>query len=421
MVSGLSHAIGRLVEYLDTARDVFGDAAVKPVSNESNLAGHYQYSPERWRLFDGSKDTGERLEPEYNNVSEYNHAGDYHELRPDAGQTVIFESAERYRYVVSYEVEASFAAAINQELKGEDHVRLGFYDGTDGWFLEHNGSHAPDEVDMVSLRNGAEVYRRPATLYTEDMLGATRYALETAWYDVSRQQWTQSYGQDGDQLNKTLGKESLFGERGPSKGNLHLRFEVQADPDTTGLVFEAGSAALITKGGGGDVTRTKSKLFEATVGSSNTWVPILAYRRTPGQEVVNNQLLSFTIQSYSADTTIEGAFLAFYEDNVTFTGTDAWRTPDVWTEINNGVQVRTDVDTFPDSTGAAVTSTTDPGGWQIGYATLVPTTGKQLSKGAAASELGVKRNIPDNDIGVVLINAGSTGDVEHAETIEQDW
>jgi len=416
-----SYAMRRLTEYLDGARDVFGSDAVKTVSSESNLAGHYSYSPERWRLFDGDKDTGTRLEPEYNTVSEYNHTGDYHELKPSGGQTVIFESAERYRYVVSYEIEASFAVAINQELQGNDYVRCGFYDGDDGWFLEHNGGHAPDEVDMVLLREGGEVYRTTTTLYTDDLLNPSRIALETAWYDVSRQQWTQSYGKDGEQTNKTIGRESHFDQRGSEKGNQHLRFEVQADANTTGLALEAGSTALLTKGGGDDVTRTKSKLFEGTVDSTDTWVPILAYRRTPGQEVVNNQLLSFTIQSYSADTTIEGAFLAFYEDNVTFAGTDSWATPDVWTDINNAVQVRTDVDTFPDNTGASVSTTTDPGGWQIGYATLVPTTGKQLSKGAAASELGVKRNIPDNDIGVVLINAGKTGDVEHAETIEQDW
>jgi len=249
-----SFAIRRLTEYFDQARDVFGSDTVKTVSNESNIAGHYPYSPERWRLFDGDKATGTRLAPEYDDVPEYNHVGDYHELRPSGGQTVVFESAERYRYVVSFETEASFALAINQELQGDDYVRCGFYDGTDGWFLEHNGDHAPDMVDMVLLRDGTEVYRTRTTLESDDLLNNTRLALETAWYDVSRQRWSQSYGEDGEQVNKTIGRESHFDERGSKKGNQHLRFEVQADPDTTGLVLEAGSTALITKGGGNDVT-----------------------------------------------------------------------------------------------------------------------------------------------------------------------
>jgi len=164
-----SYAIRRLTEHTDEARDVFGSDVSKTVTNTSNLAGHYSYSPERWRLFDGGKATGDRLEPEYNTVDEYNHTGDYHELKPAAGQTVIFESAERYRYVVSYEVEASFTLAINQELQGDDYVRCGFYDGTDGWFIEHNGDHAPEEVDMVLLRAGSEVYRTLTTLSTDDL------------------------------------------------------------------------------------------------------------------------------------------------------------------------------------------------------------------------------------------------------------
>jgi len=398
--------------------DVFGDQSTKTTTNESNLAGHYAYSPERWRLFDGQ---GTRLFPEYDSVPQYTHAGDYHELSPNAGETVIFETAERYRYVVQYELEATWALALNQELSGDDYIRWGYYDDSDGWFLEHNGSHARDAVDMVALRDGSEVYRTTTTIDTDDLLNNTRFGLETAWYDVSRQKWSQSYGKDGKQVNKTVGRESLFGERGPSTGNLHLRFEVNADANTSDLSLEAGSCALVTKGSGADNLRSKGKYYQDSVDDSGTWSPVRAYREIPEKGVINNQVLRFGLISYSQDTPVEAAILAFDKSNVTFSGTDSWGVPDVWNTSNTAMQTRSDVDTFADSSGSLVTTADDPGGFQAGYAVLAPTSGNQFQKGASEQNLGVKRNLPNGDVAVLLVNAGSAGDIGHVEAWEMDF
>jgi len=54
----------------DENLDAFGN----DISNRTNvldLAAHYPYSPERWRLFVG----GTRQFPEYGSVTQYNHAG----------------------------------------------------------------------------------------------------------------------------------------------------------------------------------------------------------------------------------------------------------------------------------------------------------------------------------------------------------
>jgi len=407
---------------INTFTDVFETQVTKTTTNESNLGGHYAYSPERWRLFDG---TGTRLFPEYesdvNALNEYTHTGDYHELSPAAGETVVFETAERYRYIVQYELEATFALALNQELSGDDRVRWGYYDDADGWFLEHNGGHAPDEVDMVARRDGSEVYRSPRTIESADLLNNTRFGIETAWYDVSRQKWTQSYGKDGRQINATVGRESLFGERGPSTGNLHLRYEVTADASTSDLVLEAGSCALVTKGSGADNTRSKGKYYQDTVDDSGTWTPVRAYREVPEKQVVNNQLLRFSLVSYSQDTVIEAAILAFDKSNVTFTDADAWGTPDVWSAANTAMETRADVDTVADSTGSLVATADDPGGFQNGYAVLAPTSGNQFQKGASEQNLGVKRNLPNGDVAVLLVNAGQAGDLGHVEAWEQDF
>jgi hypothetical protein len=405
--------------------DVFETQTVKTTTNDSNLAGHYPYSQERWRVFKGSNDTGNRLFPEYNSVSEYNHAGDYHELQPAAGETIILESAERYRYSVQYELEATWAWAINQSLQGNDYVRCGFYDGTDGWFLEHNGGHSDREVDLVLLRNGSEQYRVTELISTSGFQTNTRFGLETAWYDITRQKWTESESDDGDQRNETIATVSNDDARGPRSGNQLLRFEVQADAATTGLVLEAGSAAIVTKGGGEDNTRSKAIAWVGdetdTIGTADTWVPLRAYREIPDREVVNNQLLSMSILSYSQDTPVQLALQSFDETNVTFDGTDSWATPDTWSRTNNALEVRADVNEFADATGTLTTTATDAGGHQIGYAVLTPTSGNQFQKGASEVELGTKRNLPNGDVAVVLGYAGATGDIGHAETFEEDW
>jgi hypothetical protein len=106
---------------------------------------------------------------------------------------------------------------------------------------------------------------------------------------------------------------------------------------------------------------------------------------------------------------------------VTFDGTDSWGQPGIWESANNAMQVRSDVDTFADQNGDLVSTATDPGGHQVGYSILTPTSGNKFDKGASETDLGIKRNLPNGDIAVVLAKSADTGDVTHAETWEQDW
>ena len=406
----------------DITIDLFNKLIADTTSNESNLASHYPYSPERWRIFKGSNAPANRLFPEYGSVSEYNHRGDVHELKPVSGETIIFESAERFRYAVQYELLATFAFEINQELQVGDHVRVGLYDGTDGWFLEKNGSHADYKVDLVMLRDGSEVYRKEREV-SRKLIHKTRIGLFTAWYDVSRQLWIQSYSAEhGIQQNEEIDRvASKKDESGPKKGNVDLRYEVKASSSTTGLVLEAGSCALVTLGSGKDKLRSKSVFYVDTVGSTGSWVPIRAFREISGKDVINNQILKLTPLSYSSDDAIQLAMLSFGEDKVTFTGGDSWSTPEIWSRQNNSLEVRSDVDQIANQSGTLTTNPTDPGGFQLQFATLTPTSGKKFDKGSSEAGLGVKRNLPNGDIGVIVAKTATTGDVGYATNFEQDW
>jgi hypothetical protein len=401
--------------------DVFQAQVSRRTTNESNLAGHYEYNPERWRIYKTNNDESNRLYPEYNTVSEYNHTGDYHELKPAGGETIIFESAERFRYTVQYELEFTWAWAINQSLSGDDYVRIGYYDGDDGWFMEHNATHSSNEADFVLLREGSEQYRNTGTVGKGGFQTNTRFGLETAWYDVTRQRWTQSYSENGEQRNPVIAKESNDDSRGPATGNQHLRYEVKADANTSGLILEAGSCAVVSKGSGKENLRVKSAYFKDSVGSTSTYEPIRAFRGNSTNEVVNNQIVGIDALSYSSDTDTEVIMTAFSSENVTFGGGDSWSTPNAWGSLNSSVETRTDVSNIVDSGGSSTTTATDPGGFQIGFTTLIPTSGNQFQKGVSRSGQGAKRNLPEGDIGVVLVNVGQTGDLGYGVTWEQDW
>ncbi len=398
--------------------DLFGKTIADTTKNESNLASHYPYNPERWRLYSGENATPEnRLFPEYNTVSQYNHAGDVHELTPAAGETVIFESAERYRYIVQYELIASFSMAVNQSLSGNDRIRAGFYCCDDGWFLEHNGSHADDECDLVQIRDGVEQYRETRSI-NQTFQDFQRYSFETAWYNISRQLWKESYAENGVQKNPTIGKVSLDDEKGPRTGNLNIRYEVRADANTTDLVLETGSAALVTKGSGEDVIRRKGLSREDSFDNDNTWEPIRAFRNIPDKEVVNNQLALMETISFNQNNDVKLLMMAFSKTNVTFTGTDSWSTPPEWNRTNNSLETRIDVDTIVDSTGTATATADDPGGFQISKSTL--TDGGKIG-GATSVGVRLKRNIPNGDIAVIMAKSASAGTVGYSLEFEEDW
>jgi len=396
-------------------RDAFGND-VTARTNVLDVAAHYPYNPERHRLYvDGS-----RVFPEYGSVSQYTHSDDTHELSPAAGETVTLESAERPRYVVQYELATTWAFAINQSLQSGDSIRVGLYDGTDGWYMEQNGSHADDEADFVLERAGSEVYREedldiriPSTVFG-------RLKLQTGWYDVTRQRWERSYPNNGDQENPVIGKFSADTSRGSRTGNLPCHFSVTASGSTTGLVLEAGSFAQVNLGTTTPQTRTKAALFEGTTTSTDVWEPVRAFRVDPDRSIVNVQLSELSALSYSADTTVKVAIYAFADSNVAFGGGDSWGTPASWTSSNNVMQTRTDVDTIVDDSGSTSSGPTDPGGYQMGHAVLTP-TGTQFQKGASSEGFEAKRNLPRDDIAVVCINAGTTGDAEYSTTWEQDW
>ncbi|WP_220587045.1 hypothetical protein [Haloarcula salinisoli] len=79
---------------LQQTRDAFDNVYFNR-TNAFDIASHYPNTPVRWRIcVDGN-----RVVPEYDSVSWYNHADDFREITQNAGETVVFETLEQPRYV----------------------------------------------------------------------------------------------------------------------------------------------------------------------------------------------------------------------------------------------------------------------------------------------------------------------------------
>lgn len=387
-----------------------------------DVASHYPISPERWTL----RVNGTRQLPQYGSVSQYNHAGDVHELKPSGGDTVVLETAERPRYVVQYEFAATWAAQTNQSLNSGDKVRVGLYDGTDGWFLEHNGDHADDRTcDLVTLRDGSEKIRKEGVDMDKAITKFARFKLRTGWYALTRQLWERSYSENGEQVNSTIGKTSTDDERGPKVGNLPLRYEVQAAAGTSGLVFEAGSCALVNLGATKALKRTTATLEEDTIGTTGSWVPLRAYRVDPDRDIMAVQTTNLSVGEYSASDDVELLFNSFDPSKVAASGGNQlgdadFVVPEDYTGDNSVVETSSAVAQVAGSGGVVASSVAAPGGFQVARGSLFDGAGNQVAGGDNPTGQ-LKRPVYSRDHVVILGKSDTTGDVAYQLRFEEDW
>lgn len=401
----------------------WSDAFGNQVANRTNvldIASHYPYNPERWRLFvDGS-----RVFPEYGSVSQYNHAGDIHELKPAAGETVTFETAERPRYVVGYELAWTAAFLLNQSLQSGDSIKIGLYDGDNGWYMEQDGSHADDEADFVLERNNSEVYREEDVDIHLPTTTKGRLKLQTGWYDVTRNIWERSFPDGQNQANRQIG---VFGstDQGSEVGNLPAHFEVTASGSTSNLILNAGSTSLINLGDTTPLKRSKQHNFTVNLDATGSWVPLWAARTQPDKEIINTQLVDVAINEFGGSADVEVSIQAFDPTKVADSGGNQledsdFSTPALFSSQNNTIETTTNVEQVADQNGTLQTSMSDPGGFQIGHDTLTTATGNAITSNEGGAVVA-KRPIYGRDIGVFLAKSSTTGDITMSIRYEQDW
>lgn len=400
--------------------DAFENQVTKTTTSKADIAGHYPYNPERWRVFvDGT-----RQDIQYGAISQFTDAVDGHELSPGQGETVSMQTTERYRYVVGDVVEPSFAYNFNRALETGDKAVVGYgypdlsndMADADGWFLIYTPDMEDTEVRCAEYRAGTEVdgdtvhFRKPLTVWK-------RIAITLNWYNVGNAEYIETYTENGNQYNPVQAATSVDDGMGAESGNQPITFSVQRGASSSSLTLQAGSAAVQNYGEGGGITRDKTHSFTASIGTTGTWVPLHAMRVDPDRNIVNVQVSNTDIVGFSGTGDVTVMPIAVNPANTDASG---FSTPSEHSATNSAIETTSSVSTFPDSTGTAGSSASNPGGYQLGFASWYE-SGSGSKTSVSSGGKTRKRAISDRDICVFIGNATVTGDVEVETISQQDW
>lgn len=400
------------------SRDAFGKRISDGTRNNLDVASQYLFSPERLRLF--LNDTRQFVQ--YDTIDKFTDTADTWTLQPAGGDTMHLETAESGTYVVNYVMQVSASFQVNQSLQSGDVIKIGPYNGSDGWYFEQRGSdHTDTQGDIVEERGGVR------NVLAEDVeLGAPvtdwqRFETRYNWYGVGNQEWRQTYTEDGEQFNDRFAETSNDGDRGPSTGNLNIWQEVTADADTTGLELQCGSMGYITLGDPTSLNRTKPQYREDDVaGTNDTWEPVLAIRIDPDNADVNMQFNDLAVINYTANATIELVAASFDDDNTDATG---FTIPEYHHDNNSALESTTNVSQVARDDGTVKTLEAGEkfGGWTI--AASVDVDGGNASGTAATSNQArqEKKAVLRSDHIVLLARTDTAGTLSYVWDINQNW
>jgi hypothetical protein len=418
-----------VTDILTRNRDEFDNPVSLSTNNETDLAGHYPATPERYRLFVN----GTRQFFQYNSVAEFTDTTDGFEITPqNAGDVVTFQTAERIRYVVQYVLEWSIALQLNQSLQTGEVVVVGFGDpdlangsGTDlgpdadGWFVIHDGSMADSEARLTEYRAGTEVDGDTITFeklwQTWGRIGAT-----TNWYNVGPTTVEESYTSDGEQLNVERAQVSKDNGKGPETANKSVTVSVKAEGGAGNLTVDVGSIGARTLGNVDAIVRTKrAQIHNASIGESGVYVPLAAIRVNPNQTIVTANLTGVTPTNFTGGGALKIVALAV---DTSKTDASGFASPPEQSVSNSAIEQTESVSTLPNASGTETTNPGDPGGYQLVFGSL------QSNKNQAGMpiELGkVKKRLIAQDNIIIFAgyvpSDGATGDVTFEYGVEQDF
>ena len=408
--------IFRIARRLRNSSDAFGKLIADGTTSNLDLTSAFRYSPESWRLYE----EGTRVDLRYGDGdSLFRDERDVNVLTPGANNTLTFQTAKRLRYIVQYEAVWSQALQINRPLEADETVRV-YFDGSKpaDVFLEdaHGLEVTSDGAVLFINRNGTRIEEEPVEL-ARPLTEWTLYQIPFNWYGVGPYEFNQSYTEDGEQINETVGVVSVEGDRPSRSPNGRITTEVETGASDD-LEVEVGSAGFVIQGG--QVTpraRQKSTVVEGLSHSgSGEYEPAFAFRVDPDNNLVTMQLTRVIPTDFDED--LEVNVIAAEPDLTDATG---WETAPEQDSSASAMQVTEDITEFPDNDGDQVTSAAAPGGYQIGFA-----TSNVEGQGAGRREAGIgierQREIHDTDIAVVLIRSDvEDSDIRIEFDVTQEW
>lgn len=391
-------------------------------NNKADIASHYNHSPERHRLYINNS----RFNLQYSSTTKFSDNDDSWSLIPDAGDVIEYYTSERFRYAVGYVLAIGQAFQVNQSLQTGDKVVIGYGNAdltndmanADGWFVEFV-PELPDDQGYLTVYRGGEQLFKELTRFEKALTDWRRLQNELNWYNVGNRKLTETYTDAGQQFNEVVNRSSVDNAKGPLSGNHRAVFAVRAGASTTNLEMEVGSLDVIIKGGAQPILRDKAGALTGTYENltAGNWEAIAALRVDPVNENVNVQLTGFQVMETENNTDVQLLVQSVSPSKTDATGFD---TPMEHSNTNSAVEVTTNVSTFPDQSGTETTDASNPGGYQLGYASSY-TEGTGTNERRSSSGRVRKRNVYNGDVAVVLAKAGTATDITFEYNTEQQW
>lgn len=252
---------------VNDARTEFNDLTVVDRTNQVDLSSEYPLS-ERNDIFT----TG---------VSHIA-ADSKYRIRANAS-TESLETVERLRYIPGYMAEAGIALQIPEAPTGDQEVRWGYWDGSDGAYFGWDSTDLFIETQRGGTRQGK--------VYKEDWSGSTHDGFEQnlkdgvvtrlilALYDYGHVRFQMFQRNKDREISSTnLHRESPLGNTTLSKQNLPIRVEVD-NPDTTDFDVFVGGRQMTIRGQFDPTARLNGEFRTDVSLSGTTWVPIMSLRK----------------------------------------------------------------------------------------------------------------------------------------------
>jgi hypothetical protein len=413
-----NYVLNEIKRLAQGSRDGFGKQISDGTRNTLDVPGHYPYNPERHRL----ELNGARIEPG-DIPTQYTENAASHTLSPNAGNELGMHTAERSRYIVGYEASATTASVVDSTLGAGDTYRVGVSDKEDPTnrsYFEINGDGANR---LVLEDEGTEVTSAEFAFPDGvDETDAIRYEIQFNWYNVGRYLFRVSYTDDdappGDkQKNDVVGELVVDSDFVNGDGNYHV-FHL-LDATTSGQTVRVGSFGYNILGNVEETTRVKgTRLTDLSYGGSGDYEALFAARIDPNRGNVYCQLQNLTVFPDGGS----GELLAIV---VSAADTDAtgFSTPPQHSPRNSVIEQTESVTTFPNTDGDIVTQTTDPNGYQIGFAPFESSGTGTNARTQTSINVQNKRPLYEDDVAIFLYKAdtATSRSVNVTYFFEQDF
>jgi len=375
------------------------DRPVTTLSNKVDLPSSYPWSPERYRInINGTRTHIDDTAKVTDRTRDFL-------VEPDAGDTIVFRTAERLRYVVGVEGLASWAWQLLSTLGTDDRLRMGVSDlDGNGYYYEIVGDDSDSGYTATATIENADDGVVASESFNSPVppTDFQRDAIQWNWYDVGRALFRKTYTEGGEQINRTVAALSRDGEGTTEASNLYLFFEI--DAATSGQQLSVGSMSYLLLANVTPTARWKAIRYSGIdYGGSGDYEPGLALRLDQSRDNVFVNGMKIVVTGFDNTTGGESILIGVDPGR---TDASEFSSPGQVSDGSSVMEWTTNVSTFPDSTRDTVSSAAGYSGYQINHSSI-NASGSDPTEGQISTSEKTRSPIHSDDVAVLLVRPDS--------------